>query len=826
MVVCAIFACGVFCVRAGVEVNLAGAWTLTGRDDKGVPIACPIDVPGDTYSALLSAAVIPDPYFGCNETNVQWVGMQDWRIARTFVVEDDVLSAREAVLRIEDCDTFCTIEVNGHRIGKTENRFRRYEFDVKPWLKGGTNTIAGVFESPCRVADERRKGYWRSCPMSNVAPWARNMAFIRKPACHGGWDWGPTLMLEGFCGTVKILASDRPRVEYVYTDQAFAEDLSKCTLTVFAEMSDATVVTNRIEIDNPPLWWPHGYGEQRFYHYSVKVGDETIEGRVGLRKLEVLNEHSVSEKGKDELSLTFRVNGRRIFAKGANWIPCDALECRQTEDRYRDLLESAVAANMNMIRLWGGGKYEKDCFYDLCDELGILVWHDMMCSCAVYPAHDEFLEEIRGELAHQLRRLRDHASIAIWCGDNECLGAINWFPELDPKIRPRCREEWVRRSKLQGELVAKYDPGRTYWPSSPCAGPGSFADNWKNDAQGDMHNWQVWADNRPFDAYYEFRPRFCSEFGYQSFPSMEVAETFASRSDILARGADFEWHQKNTGGNRKIRETMERYFPLARDVPSELILSQFQQAMGIKMGVEAWRAQRPRCMGTLFWQLNDNWPVSSWSSIEYGGKWKPLHYLAKQFYEPIRVVAQPDVSTGKADVTRGTVYALNDTDEVVDGELTVEYWTYDGQIASAQTKHVTVPPESATEVEVFREPEGRKTFLVLTLRTRCGICQNDWHFDFYRNVPLAATLVKKEVSFKDDTMQVVLEADKPAFFVWADIRGCRGVFSDNAITLLPGRPRTIVWAGKDAVAEEKLVQRLSITHLFLESRILSDSVKK
>ena len=805
------------CVSVGFAavdvVDLSGTWRLSPLTNAAQ--TCAVRVPGDVHTALLDAGRIPDPYWGCNETNVQWVGQTDWVFARAFDVAPDFLAKRRIVLEIEDADTFADIYLNGIKVGATSNRFARWTFGAKGALKAGRNEIRAVFRSAWREADRRRAAIGRAFPMSNV-PWAKNQALIRKPACHAGWDWGLAQMTTGLCGPVRLVAHDGLKVEYVYSEQTFNDDLSHCDLTVFADVTDAdgraSTVTNRLSIANPPLWCPNGAGEQKFYTYSVKVGDETVTRRIGLRKVEILTTPDVDAKGKPGSRLAVRVNNRELFMKGANWIPCDAFESRQTQEKYRDLLTSAAAANMNMIRLWGGGQFEKDAFYDLCDELGLLVWHDQMFACAVYPATDEFLGEVRAELAHQLRRLRDHASIALWCGDNECVGALKWFKETraEPEFY---KDALMKRHAVQDELVARYDPSRMFWPSSPCAGPGNFADNWTNDAQGDMHNWQVWHENRPFDAYYAYSPRFCSEFGYQSFPSMEVAETFATRAQILSRAPEFEWHQKNPGGNRRIRETMRRYFRPAKDVEAELLLSQFQQGMAIKMAVDGWRAQRPRCMGTLFWQLNDNWPVASWSSIEYGGKWKPLQYLAKRFYAPVAVVAQPTVADGQADVTHGQVFALNDTAETVTGALTLEYWTYDGRVVSAETKPVALPPDSSTAVASFAQPTPDNahapTFLVLTLKTARGTFQNDWHFGFYRDMPLARAKVTTTVT---PSGALELATDRPAFYVWANVKGVRGEFDDNCFTLLPGRPNTLTFVGKlsrDA---------LTVTHLADQTR--------
>ena len=778
-------------VAFSAEFDLAGTWKLVKADD--AKVSCPIAVPGGVHTALLKAGLMKDAFWGQNEKDMQWVGKSDWNISREFEVSKDFLAKKEIVLRLEDCDCFCTVFVNGQKIGETTDRFQRYTFDVKPFLKEGKNTIEGKFRSPENEADKRREAKGRAFPMSNIM-WAKNQAFVRKAACHAGWDWGPAVQIIGFCGTTKLIATDGPRVEYVYSTQEFSADFTHCTLTMTAELSDGTKVEKKFEIDNPPLWWPNGAGEQKFYTAEFEVAGEKIVRRIGLRKVEVLNEKTV-RNGKDELSLVFRVNGRRLFMKGANWIPCSAYENEQTPERYAQLIESARKAHMNMIRVWGGGQYEKDCFYDLCDEKGILLWHDMMCSCAVYPGDDAFLGEIRDEVTHQLKRLRDHASIAMWCGDNECLGAIKWFEESrkDPDFY---RGEWIKRSKLQGDLVAKYDPQRTYWPSSPCCGPGDFGDGWKEDSKGDMHNWDVWHENQPFAKYYEYHPRFCSEFGFQSFPSMEIAETFASKEQILSRGPDFEWHQKNPGGNERIRKTLERYFPAPKDVPSELLLSQFQQAMAIQTAVDAWRGEQPRCMGTLFWQLNDNWPVSSWSSIEYGGKWKPLQYLAKRFFEPVHVTLAPD----------GTVKLINDTDKPVSGKVVAVRHSFDGtkKIMSETCGEVTVPACSAVTLEKI---ELQKNW-VLELRFADSV--NFPVRAAYNDVELPKANVKAEI----DGFKVTLTTDKPAFWVWMNVKGIRGEFDDNAVTLVPGEKRVFTFEPADkSTTPEAFKAAFTVTHL-------------
>ena len=755
------------------EIDLAGEWRLAGTNESGRAIACPIAVPGDVHSALFKADLMTDPFWGCNETNAQWVGLHDWTVSRDFTVGEDFRSRRKIILRLEDCDTFADIYVNGVKVGSTCDRFLRWDFDVKPYLRAGTNTIRGVFASATRRGDAIARRYGKTYPMfAQPHSFAFNQSVIRKPACHKGWDWGLCQQITGFCGPVKLIGSDVRRVDYLTADTQFNSDLTHCTLTARAECDDGSVVTNRIEIANPPLWWPNGQGERKFYTYSVTVDGQRYEKRIGLRKVEV-----VTEGG----ALCFKVNNRPIFMKGANWIPCSAFDAAQTPERYRDLLESAAAANMNMIRLWGGGQYEKDVFYDLCDELGLLIWHDQMFACAVYPVeHADFVSLIERECAHQIRRLRDHASIALWCGGNECKTPV----------------------AVQRAAVSKYDPQRLFWPSSPCGGTNDTSGTtFGSDTSGDLHNWQVWHSGKPMSEYYKSRPRFCSEFGFQSFSSKDVARTFCAPDDIRSGHPDFEWHQKNTGGNDRIRNTFARYFHRPKDADAMLYLSQVQQSLAIKTAVEGWRTQRPHCMGALYWQLNDNWPVASWSSLEYGGKWKHLHHQARRFYAPVAVVGAPGAGDAAA------VWALNDTAEDVEANVIVERWTFDGRIVESRERRLTVPALGTAKAMEMAADKG--TFLFLRLEANGRRFENEWLFASPRECPLADARIEAKVR----GCEVTLTTDRPAFYVWLNADGVAGEFSDNSFTLVPGRPKTVRFAAKGACTTENLRARLTVTDL-------------
>jgi beta-mannosidase len=821
-------------------LDLAGTWSVRQAD--GDQPAIPMRIPGDVHSALLAAKLIPDPYFGRNENEVQWVGEKEWIVERTFEVSNDLLAKKSVCLRLEHVDTFCTVSINGQVVGETGNRFRRYDFEIKPFLNLGKNTITGYFKSSVAISNEKAGKLPFPVPIVDNSMY-RNINLIRKPACNGGWDWGIALMVAGFAGKTELVGTDVARIDYVTCDQAHQP--GRCEVTVNVDVTspargDTTLdvalgearvsvpvslapganrVSAKVAVDNPRLWWPNGAGEQALYDLSVKVGDGAFTRKLGLRTIEVINKPDPGDTAaKPGMSMTFRVNGVDVYCKGADWIPCDAMTARQTPDRYRGLLGSAQAANMNMVRLWGGGQFEDDVFYQTCDELGLMVWHDFMFSCALYPSDPAFLGEVRAELTHQLRRLRDYACIALWCGDNECIGALTWF-EPSRKNRDLYLLNYDRLSRVLSESVAACDPGRTFWPSSPCAGPGDFSDGWHDDNRGDMHYWTVWHENKNFSAFYSVKPRFCSEFGFQSFSSLDVAKTFCSPDQMNPTAPDFEHHQKNTGGNSRIMETMSRYFRFPEGFESTLYLSQVQQGIAIKTAVEAWRHLQPRCMGTLYWQLNDNWPVASWSSLEYGGKWKHLHYQAKRFYAPVAVMVVP----ADNDPSNIEVWAVNDRAAPAKAEASVELWGYNGKTIAAQKLSGEIAPRSAQllgrlSVASFgsdKELDQRFLEVVMTAEVegKEETARNEWFFDPFKRCDLGDASVDAIPALRNGKWTVTLTTDKPAFFVWANASGVRGEFSDNSFALFPGRPVTLTFTPKCDATFDDFVKALTVRHL-------------
>ena len=825
-----------FVPAGAAELDLAGIWTLTQADKPSV--TCPVAVPGGNYTALYEAKLIPDPYFAQNEKLTQWPSRVDWLFSRSFTLPDGFAAAKAVTLRLEDVDCFATVKVNGHVAGKTSNRFQRYDFDVKPFLKAGENRIEALFESTERISYAETNNYDRAYHICNATV-----------QCHGGWDWGITQMDTGFMGTVKLIAADAARIDYVYTTQDFAKDWSSVAVTVTVEAMSpaggettfaatlgdvakrekvtlkpgANKVLLTLDVKNPKLWWPAGYGAQPLYPLSVTLGDAKAEKKVGLRKAEVYNEEDAEPDpatGKKGKPMVVVINGRRTFCKGADWIPCDAFENRQTPERYRDLLESAVAANMNMLRVWGGGQFEHPAFYELCDEMGVMLWHDFMFSCATYPGDERFLSGVRKEIAHQLRNLRDHACIALWCGDNECIGAAKWF-DHDEKVRAQNIQLCVARAKELEKLCAEYDPTRCFWPSSPCLGPGNYGDGWKDDSSGDMHFWQVWFGDKPFSHYFSVRPRFCSEFGFQSYPTKEEALTFVTPDQLNPTAPDFAYHQKCfPNGNKFIMQMLLRNFRFPEGVDAVLYLSQIQQAMAIRTAVEAWRHLQPRCMGVIYWQLNNNWPVASWSSLDYSGKWKPLHYNMKRAYAPMAISAGPKWG----DPSTIEVWAVNDHDAAFDGTAALDLWTFEGEKKPFDARAVRIAPRSALKVGEYKlaafgdEAARRKIFLRMRLEGRAGTVaenvSNEWMFDLFMNHDLAKTDVKATFAEKDGKFLVTLAAEKPAFFVWANVWRTRGEFDDNAFTLYPGEPRTLVFAPKaPGLTLDAFKKAFSVTHL-------------
>ena len=582
-----------------------------------------------------------------------WAEGGDVVIEKTLTVTDAMLSAEAVYLRAEDVDTFCDISVNGHYVGSTSNYFRRWEWDVKEYLHVGENVLQGVFHDAEAVSEKVNAELAYPVPMSGVG-FVPHLNLIRKPQYHGGWDWGPKCMYTGFAGKVELIPVNVAKLDYLRCTQDHSVQ-GRCTVMLKAEVTSPlggktriafavgkkirkkTVTlspgVNTIEqsfvIKNPVLWWPAGMGEQHLYDISVSADGQKLEKKVGLRTVEV---------GEN---LAFKLNGKPVFAKGANWIPCETDPALETRERYLDLLTSARDANMNMIRLWGGGKFEKDAFYEICDSLGLLIWHDFMFACGIYPATPEFLGEVSAEISHQIKRLQSHPAIAMWCGDNEGMDNMNkriW--KQNPQLY---LSDYKQLIDLRGDLVAALDPEREYWPTSPCGGPGDYDTNgWNDDSKGDMHLWSVSKFARPLEEYYKYHPKFMSEFGHSCF------------SGMLSTMEEQKEHMRETGGYENILKRINLLFNPSLDA-NLTYLSQIEQAVGLETAASYWRTL-PECNGILVWQLNDIWPGPSWSTLEYDGTWKPAHYHLKRIFADDAPL-QPTVFPNLKDIPDANVTA-------------------------------------------------------------------------------------------------------------------------------------------------------------------------
>ncbi len=796
-------------------IDLAGSWEIKSSDGKH---KAPYLVPGDVHSSLIAAGIIPDPYIGRNEYDVRWVAEQDWIAMRDF--EWDGEGAWN--LDIDYLDTVAEVKINGKSVLKADNCFMRYQPDVTKALKRGKNKMEIHFFSNVKEAAKRQKAHPYFVPYSNTNSPIPDTNFLRKPSCHAGWDWNLAIMPFGAYGKLVLRRPDLGDPKTIQFSTQFNSDNS-VDVTVhlggwalFGEIlitldGDTRSSKHRLEVFHlakPKLWWPSGSGTPHLYELKIEYRGQTITKKVGLRQIEL-----VTTKDDVGAGFQFKINGNEVFCKGANWIPADALPSRATPQLTRKLLQAAVDANMNMIRVWGGGYYEQDWFYDLCDELGLMVWQDFQFSCNLYPANEEFLFQVDEEVREQVNRLRNHACIALWCGDNELIGALTWFPESRAN-RDRYLAAYDRLNYTIEKAAKQADPTINWWPSSPSPGLLSFGDAWHDDRSGDMHFWSVWHEGKDFEHYRDVNPRFCSEFGFQSYPSLHIVKKFStSDEDLNISSSVMESHQKNAGGNARIAETMFRYFRFPTDFGNFCYLSQVQQGLAIKTAVEYWRSLKPHCMGTLYWQLNDTWPVASWSSLDHGGGWKLMHYMARRFYAPVAVMALPDKKTGGI-----IIKAVNDRH--TKQKLSLKLTTLDPAGKAKHLKDISanIPADKAVEVAKLKKgqlPTGH--ILILDYEAADG-SKGRVHF---ANKPYKAmNIINPEITHntkvKNGKLHIALSTNNAAIFVTAET-GVFGRYSDNVLDMLPGEKADIIFTPDNADDIKTAQTNLIIRNLYSSS---------
>ncbi len=771
-------------------MDLAEGWTLS--DESGA-YSVAFALPGDGISALHSAGAIADPYWGRNEDDLRWICGRDWVAKRSFSV-----TRTDLALVVSMLDTVAEIAVNGIAVLASDNMFRSYRVDLSAALRLGANDIAITFRSPEVEAAKRQAAQPYFVPFSANNTPIHNGNMLRKPSCDFGWDWNIALGSFGVYGDFYLEPLTQARIASVGITQSHSThrvvvtvtadvegeaegaelSFALCGVTAQAEVQRGQAVA-ALMVENPELWWPAGQGAQPLHDLLIEFGDQRLTRRIGLRDAALVN-----VKDAAGLGFKFRINGRDIFAKGANWIPQDALSGRITREATRDLLRSAVDANMNMIRVWGGGRYEPDWFYDLCDELGLMVWQDFMFSCHIYPADTAFLHDVTIEVIEQAKRLHHHASLVLWCGDNELIGALTWFPET----RANRDLYLVGYDRLNRTIEAALKAAvldAVWWPSSPSPGPMDFGDAWHDDSKGDMHFWSVWHEGRDFDHYRDVSPRFCSEFGFQSYPSMDVIRKFADPKDFNIAAPVMESHQKNAGGNARIAETMFRYFRFPVDFENFVYLSQVQQGLAIKTAVTHWRSLKPHCMGALIWQLNDTWPVCSWSSLDHGGGWKLLHHMAKQFFQTVFVSAVP-VADGIE------LRAVNDG-AALDVTVKALAVAMDGSTRPLADATVSVAETAVLALKIDATALGAQEMLAYTWSDGGTQISGDTFAPKpYKHYDLLPVHLSHQIQKTNGSYEIALTAEALALFVAVE-SDQPGRFSHNAITVFPGHPATLTF---------------------------------
>ncbi len=809
--------------------TLNGHWLLRQR---GTQDWLHGSVPGGVHTDLMAAGRIPDPFIETNEETVQWVAEKDWEYRRYFHPTAQVMAQEKVFLICNGLDTLADVRLNGKILGLAANMFHSWQWEVKSLLKEGENRLDILFRSPVAYARQRQ----RINPMVNdMHIGISGGQHLRKTPSHFGWDWGPRLPCIGIWKEISLIGRSGPQLIDLRFEQKHEDGMVMLTARVQCDLdpvptfqagketqrtlrlrvtapdrqiwqADAPARVQQvipIKITNPQLWWPNGLGEAALYRVELELLEEdrvleqtrVLDSRIqtlGLRTIE-LRQETRKDEDKNWKSFGFVVNGVPVFCKGSNWIPADSFPARVIPEQVEHLVRSAAETHQNMLRVWGGGYYESDAFYDLCDRYGIMVWQDFQFACASYPLDDPaLLKSISREVVENVRRLRHHPCLVIWCGNNE----IEWLALLWrwAENRPELKKAYERFFYHQlPDLIAAEDPERNYWPSSPSSMEPFCEPN--SDQRGDAHLWQVYHYFKQPNYYRQQNPRFVSEFGMQSLPSLESISGFASAGAQQLNSKVMQVHQRAVAGNPRLLWYLAQRFRLPRHFANLVYLSQVFQAEAVRIGVEHWRRHPEKTSGALYWQLNDCWPVISWSSIDYSGRWKALQYAARRFFAPVLLsVAEESAKGGH----KAAVWITNDRIESFLGRLHWTLETLSGQVLEGGEQAVQVTPVSARCLLRldFTRPKSHvdwhKTVLVVDLfQGEDHITRKVVNFSAEKNMPFENPGLEAHLETADGKLLLYLSTRQLARFIEIQLQGANLIFSDNYFDLPAGRSATV-----------------------------------
>ena len=766
-------------------------------------------VPGNVHLDHLDNRKISDPFFGQNEAELQWISDEDWTYKLMFEPDKDLMERKNLILFFHGLDTYADVFLNDKKIISANNMFHPWNANVKDVIKDGMNNLEIHFRSPLKEVSGQMNSIDHALPADNDQA-GKTSPYTRKAPYHYGWDWGPCLVTSGIWKEVELIgwedwyvdqlqiknknvSKDTAELEVELTVLSdICEDLSVCVREshsgkdfkkIFRMEPGENDLLFTISIDNPDLWWPVGHGDQILHEFfltiETKEREEHHERRLGIRDVKIRRDKD--EKGE---SFEIHVNGMPIYSKGANWIPADYFVERLTRDDYKRLLNDAIRANMNTLRIWGGGIYESDHFYELCDEMGIMVWQDFMFACSMYPANDEFLDSVEKEARYQVNRLKGHASLILWCGNNEIASgwlSWGWKEELPSSV-------WQDYKKLFHELLPKVcnelDPERFYWPSSPGHGTDQ-SDEDQLYGKGDNHYWGVWHGGDELNAFDDNVGRFMTEYGMQSFPTASTIESFTDKKDRVLDSEIMNAHQKASLGTGNLMKYIEDQYRVNNDFDSVTGLSQIMQAEAIRFAVEAHRRRMSYCMGTLYWQFNDCWPVISWSSIDYRGDWKALHYSARNFFKPV-IVSLRDLE----DVVN--IHVVNDQHYGLDAVMKIGLFGFNGDLLFEDSFSMEVKQFSsciARSIDKTALLDGRDlSTLVLRAELTSNrelLSKSHQFFKKPKELKIPPPEFEHEVKYLNGKYEITIRSSSFLYQLHFISSQVRGVFSDNYFNMLP-----------------------------------------